>query len=97
MNEAQFDALKQYRTSPLFNVAECAALDYVTELATDKKVNPYTGTRVGCGDRKNGSTLPLCNSCGIWGYLQIGYLSARVGNVSVWVRTPRTESDFGPW
>ena len=40
MNEAKFDALEQYRTSPLFTDVERAALDYVTELTTDKKVNP---------------------------------------------------------
>ena len=32
MNEAKFDALEDYATSPLFNEAERAALDYVTEL-----------------------------------------------------------------
>jgi alkylhydroperoxidase family enzyme len=42
MNQAKFDALEQYRTSPLFNDAERAALDYVTELTRDKKVNPAT-------------------------------------------------------
>jgi alkylhydroperoxidase family enzyme len=42
MNQAKFDALEQYRTSPLFNEAERAALDYVTELTRDKKVNPAT-------------------------------------------------------
>jgi alkylhydroperoxidase family enzyme len=40
MNEAKFDALEQYRTSPLFTDAERAALDYVTELTKDKKVGP---------------------------------------------------------
>ena len=40
MNEAKFDALEQYRTSPLFTDVERAALDYVTKLTTDKKVNP---------------------------------------------------------
>jgi alkylhydroperoxidase family enzyme len=40
MNEAKFDALDQYRTSDLFTDAERAALDYVTELTKDKKVNP---------------------------------------------------------
>src|SRR5260370_15596991 len=40
MNEAKFDALEQYSTSPLFTDAERAALDYVTELTKDKKVNP---------------------------------------------------------
>ena len=42
MNEAKFDALEQYRTSPLFTDAERAALDYVTELTKDKKVSPET-------------------------------------------------------
>jgi alkylhydroperoxidase family enzyme len=42
MNEAKFDALDQYRTNALFNEAERAALDYVTELTRDKKVNPGT-------------------------------------------------------
>lgn len=40
MNEAKFDALDQYRTSPLFTDADRAALDYVTELTKDKKVDP---------------------------------------------------------
>ena len=40
MNEAKFDALEQYRTSALFTDAERAALDYVTTLTKDKKVNP---------------------------------------------------------
>src|ERR1700730_4760299 len=38
MSEAKFDALEQYSTSPLFTDAERAALDYVTELTKDKKV-----------------------------------------------------------
>lgn len=42
MNQAKFDALEQYRISPLFSEAERAALDYVTELTRDKKVNPDT-------------------------------------------------------
>ena len=46
MNEAKFDALEQYRTSPLFTEAERAALDYVTELTKDKKVNPNTFARM---------------------------------------------------
>ena len=40
MNEAKFNALEQYQTSPLFNDAERAALDYVTELTKNKKVDP---------------------------------------------------------
>jgi alkylhydroperoxidase family enzyme len=46
MNETKFDALDQYRTSSLFNEAERAALDYVTELTNDKKVNPETFVRL---------------------------------------------------
>jgi alkylhydroperoxidase family enzyme len=46
MNEAKFDALEQYRTSPLFTDRERAALDYVTELTKDKKVNPSTFARM---------------------------------------------------
>lgn len=46
MNEAKFDALDDYRTSALFTDAERAALDYVTELTKDKKVNPDTFTRL---------------------------------------------------
>jgi alkylhydroperoxidase family enzyme len=46
MDEAKFDALEQYRTSALFTDAERAALDYVTELTKDKKVNPETFARM---------------------------------------------------
>ncbi len=47
MNEAKFDALEDYRTSPLFNDAERAALDYVTELTRDKNVKPETFAQLG--------------------------------------------------
>ena len=46
MNQAKFDALEQYSTSPLFNDSERAALDYVTELTKEKKVNPETFARL---------------------------------------------------
>jgi len=46
MNQAKFDALEQYRTSLLFTDAERAALDYVTELTKDKRVNPHTFARM---------------------------------------------------
>jgi alkylhydroperoxidase family enzyme len=46
MNEAKFDALEQYGTSPLFTDAERAALDYVTELTKNKKVGPDTFARL---------------------------------------------------
>ena len=46
MNQAKFDALEQYPTSPLFTDGERAALDYVTELTRDRKVNPNTFARM---------------------------------------------------
>jgi len=46
LNEPKFDALDQYRTSPLFSDSDRAALDYVTELTKDKKVNPDTFARL---------------------------------------------------
>jgi alkylhydroperoxidase family enzyme len=46
MNEAKFDALEQYQTSPLFTDAERAALEYVTELTKDKRVHPETFARM---------------------------------------------------
>jgi alkylhydroperoxidase family enzyme len=56
MNEAKFDALADYETSPLFSEAERAALDYVTELTRDKKVEPETFERV----RKHFSDRAIC-------------------------------------
>src|SRR3974390_1922570 len=56
MNEAKFDALGEYRTSPLFNDAERAALDYVTELTRDRKVAPETFERL----RKRYSERQIC-------------------------------------
>ena len=46
MDGAKFNALDQYRVSPLFTDAERAALDYVTELTRDKKVSPDTFARM---------------------------------------------------
>jgi alkylhydroperoxidase family enzyme len=46
MNEAKFDALEKYRSSPLFTDAERAALDYVTELTKNRTVNPETFARL---------------------------------------------------
>src|SRR5579864_9074790 len=46
MNEAKFDALPDYRTSPLFSDAERAALDYATELTRDRKIAPETFKRL---------------------------------------------------
>ena len=46
MNEAKFDALAEYRTSPQFSEAERAMLDYVTELTRDKNVEPETFARL---------------------------------------------------
>ncbi|MBO9730669.1 MAG: carboxymuconolactone decarboxylase family protein [Chitinophaga sp.] len=42
MNEAKFDALQHYPTSPLFSAAERAALDYVTLLTREKKMDQDT-------------------------------------------------------
>ena len=42
MNEAKFNAMDNFATSPLYSDAERALLDYVTELTRDKKVNPNT-------------------------------------------------------
>jgi len=41
-NQARFDALPQYRTSPLFSDAERAALDYASELTRNETLNPET-------------------------------------------------------
>jgi alkylhydroperoxidase family enzyme len=46
MNQAKFDALEQFHTSPLFTDAERSALNYVTELTKEKKVNPDTFVRM---------------------------------------------------
>src|SRR6266568_8198162 len=46
MNEAKFDALEQYRTSPLFTDAERPALDYVTELTKTKQAHPKAFSRL---------------------------------------------------
>lgn len=46
MNEAKFDALDQYSTSPLFTDRERATLDYVTELTKHKRVDPETFARM---------------------------------------------------
>lgn len=56
MNEVKFDALPEYRTSPLFTDAERAALDYVTELTRDRKVTPETFERL----RKHYSERAIC-------------------------------------
>ena len=45
-SQVRFDALPEYRTSPLFTEAERAALDYATELTAAKKVEPATFARL---------------------------------------------------
>ena len=40
LNMSKFDALDEYKTSPLFTEADRAALDYVTELTKNKKGDP---------------------------------------------------------
>jgi alkylhydroperoxidase family enzyme len=56
MNEAKFDALHDYATSPLFNEAERAALDYVTELTRDRSPKPETFVRL----RRHYSERAIC-------------------------------------
>ena len=56
MNEAKFDALEHYATSPLFNEGEKAVLDYVTELTRDKKVDPKVFMRM----REHYSERQIC-------------------------------------
>jgi alkylhydroperoxidase family enzyme len=56
MNEAKFDALPEYPTSPLFSEAERAALDYVTELTRNRNVEPHTFERL----RKHYSERAIC-------------------------------------
>jgi len=46
MDQAKFDDLEHYASSPLFSKAERAALDYVTELTRHKQVNPDTFARL---------------------------------------------------
>ncbi len=46
MNMAKFDALDEYKTSPLFSDGERAVLDYVTELTRNKKADPELFTRM---------------------------------------------------
>jgi alkylhydroperoxidase family enzyme len=46
MNQAKFEALDRYQTSPLFSEAERAALDYVSELTKEKKVDPKIFTNL---------------------------------------------------
>ncbi len=46
LNEAKFDALEDYRSSPLFSDAERALVDYVTELTRDRNVKPETFARL---------------------------------------------------
>jgi alkylhydroperoxidase family enzyme len=56
MNEAKFDALSDYKTSPLFTEAERAALDYTTELTRNKSVGSETFERL----RKHYSDRAIC-------------------------------------
>jgi alkylhydroperoxidase family enzyme len=55
-NEAKFDALDDYRSSPLFSEAERAVLDYVTELTRNKSVAPETFERL----RRHYSERAIC-------------------------------------
>lgn len=46
MNEAKFEALNSYQTSPLFSEGDRAMLDYVCELTRTRSVNPDTFARL---------------------------------------------------
>ena len=46
MDMDRFNALEQYRTSPLFTDAERAMLDYVTELTKNKRGDPELFARM---------------------------------------------------
>ncbi|HEX4154091.1 MAG TPA: carboxymuconolactone decarboxylase family protein [Acidobacteriaceae bacterium] len=46
MKQAKFDALEDYRTSPLFSDKERAMLEYVTELTKNKKMDLQTFARL---------------------------------------------------
>lgn len=46
LQQAKFDALAEYRTSPLFSERERAMLDYVSELTKEKRVAPETFARL---------------------------------------------------
>ncbi len=61
-NLARFDALPDYRASPLFTDAERAALDYATELTRDKKVDPGTFARLA----RTTASARSATSCGSW-------------------------------
>ena len=56
MNQAKFDALGQYATSPLFTDGERAALDYVTMLTREKKVDSEVFARLS----RNYSEREIC-------------------------------------
>jgi alkylhydroperoxidase family enzyme len=56
MNEAKFDAMEDYATSPFYSDAERALLDYVTSLTRDRKVEPETFARL----RKHYSERAIC-------------------------------------
>lgn len=47
-NEAKFDALNAYNTSPLFTEGERALLEYVTQLTRDKKADADVFTKMAC-------------------------------------------------
>jgi alkylhydroperoxidase family enzyme len=57
MNQAKFDALGDYRTSPLFSDKERAALDYVTLLTREKRMDPETFARL----RQHYSEREICD------------------------------------
>ncbi|MGH7435643.1 MAG: carboxymuconolactone decarboxylase family protein [Polyangiaceae bacterium] len=71
---ARFDALGDYRTSPLFTEAERAALDYATELTRDRKVEPATFARLQqhCSEREICDLVWLVASEHVYNLTNIG-------------------------
>ena len=56
MNQAKFDALENYTTSPLFSESERALLDYVTLLTKERRMDPETFAKL----QKHYSEREIC-------------------------------------
>jgi alkylhydroperoxidase family enzyme len=91
MNEAKFDALEQYRTSELFSEAERAALDYVTELTKEKKVEPETFARLSryFSEREICEIVWLAASEHLYNITNIGVRFSKRGSKFTWTQIAR--------
>lgn len=74
LDEAKFDALAEYITSPLFSDRDRAILDYVTALTRDKKVDTATFDRLGqyCTEREICEIVYLVASEHVYNMTNIG-------------------------